>query len=91
MTPELPRAPISDPWAMALQVAAQIGRLEAGQLVRHRLEGQGHVGARVAVGHRVDVETVDDLLMGAQPVAEGGHDWRSSAAPSGLRPPWPGC
>ena len=29
MTPELPRAPISEPWAMALQVAARSGESRA--------------------------------------------------------------
>ena len=31
---------------------------EAGELGHHRLQGQGHVGARVAVGHGVDVQAL---------------------------------
>jgi hypothetical protein len=47
-----------------------LGSLQAGD---HRFQGQGHVRARVAVGHRVDVEPVEPLLMAAQQVAVGDH------------------
>ena len=70
MTPEFPRAPISEPWAMARQVASRSGESRVVELVGHRLHGEGHVGAGVAVGDRVDVEAVDQLLVGAQPVPE---------------------
>ena len=41
--------------------------VEAGH---HRLQGEGHVGAGVAVGHRVDVEPVEPVLVGPQGVTE---------------------
>ena len=44
------------------------------ELIGHRLEGQSHVGAGVTIGHRVDVEAVDELLMGTEPVPKGGDD-----------------
>src|SRR4051794_3796177 len=44
------------------------------ELGAHRLEGQGHVRARVAVGHGVDVEAVDRVLMGPEDVAIAAHD-----------------
>ena len=92
MTPELPRAPISEPWAMARQVASRSGDVEAGELVGHRLEGEGHVGAGVAVGHRVDVEPVDQLLVGAEPVpVRGDHLARAPLLRARRGPPWPGC
>ena len=50
------------------------GLRRAIQLTDHRFEGEGHVGAGVAVGHRVDVERVQLVLVGAQGVAVRGHD-----------------
>ena len=41
----------------------QVRRLEGVELFGDRFEGQRHVGAGVAVGHRVDVEAVDDILV----------------------------
>ena len=58
ITPELPRAPMSEPWLMALQAAARSAPAPSSS-VDDRLEGEGHVRAGVAVGHRVDVEPVD--------------------------------
>ncbi len=48
-------------------------RLDALELGDHRFEGQGHVGARVPVGHRVDVEAVDVGLVQAQGVPVAPH------------------
>ena len=58
---------MSEPWATALQTSA-ISALgpEALELGRDRVEGEGHVGAGVAVGHGVDVQPVDDFLVGPQ-------------------------
>jgi hypothetical protein len=52
---------------------ADRGRVVTGrlQLGHHRVERERHVGARVAVGHGVDVEPVDRLLVGLQRVPEG--------------------
>ncbi len=74
MTPELPRAPISEPWAMARRWLRGPLSARAVELGGHRLEGEGHVRAGVAVGHGVDVEAVDELLMAAQAVPEGADD-----------------
>ena len=74
MTPELPRAPISEPWAMARQAAARSGDSSPASLGGDRLQGEGHVGAGVAVGHRVDIEPVDELLVAPQAVPEGADD-----------------
>ncbi len=43
------------------------------QLGHHRIQRAGHVGARVAIGHWVHVQTVDALLVGAHGVAKGDH------------------
>jgi hypothetical protein len=43
------------------------------QLGDHGFQGQGHVGAGVAVGHRVDVEAVDVHLVRAQGVPVALH------------------
>ena len=58
ITPLLPRAPISEPWLIASHVGVELGgrRLHLGD---HGVERAGHVGAGVAVGHRVHVEPVD--------------------------------
>ena len=59
---------MSEPWLIALQTAAMSGwrGLDLGD---HRLEGQAHVRAGVAVGHRVDVEPVDRLAVRRQGVS----------------------
>jgi large subunit ribosomal protein L28 len=44
------------------------------QLLDDRFEGERHVGAGVAVGHRVHVERVEFVLMGAERVPVGRHD-----------------
>ena len=51
---------------------ARAGR-HALELGHHGLEGQGHVGAGVAVGHRVDIQAVDVPLVRAQRVTEAAH------------------
>ena len=63
ITPLLPRAPISEPWLIASQVAADLGRRLV-HLGDHGVEGAGHVRAGVAVGHRIHVEPVDPRGMG---------------------------
>ena len=68
MTPELPRAPISEPWLIGVGARWPCRAVRLGQLAHHRLEGQRHVGPGVAVGHGVDVEAVDELLVGTQRV-----------------------
>ena len=72
MTPELPRAPMSDPWLMALQTASMSASPSA-QPGHHRLERERHVGAGVAVRDRVDVEAVESFLVRLQRIAVG-HD-----------------
>ena len=89
MTPELPRAPISEPRLIAWQTSSIDSAVP--QLGAHRLERQRHVGAGVAVGDRVDVEAVQLLLVRAQRVAEpehglaqiGGAPGRSASASGG--------
>lgn len=44
--------------------------LEAVDLGHHRLEGEGHVGARVPVRHRIDVQPVDHSLVGTEQVTK---------------------
>ena len=63
ITPLLPRAPISDPWLMASHVASSPARAPV-HLGDDGVERAGHVGAGVAVGHRVDVEPVDGSGVG---------------------------
>ena len=58
ITPELPRAPISEPWLIALQTSAMSASAPPSS-AHHRLERERHVRAGVAVGHRVDVEPVE--------------------------------
>ena len=41
--------------------------------VDDRLYRERHIGARIAVGDRVDVESVDDLAVGSQELPVGGH------------------
>ena len=65
ITPLLPRAPISEPWLMASHVPARSSRRRL-HLGDHRVERAGHVGAGVAVGHRVHVEPVDAPRGGAR-------------------------
>ncbi len=50
-----------------------VHRLRGLELGAHRLEGQGHVGAGVAVGDRVHVEPVQLLLVRAQCIPEPEH------------------
>ena len=60
MTPELPRAPISEPCVTAWQTSASGG--VGGQLRELGEDGvhrERHVRAGVAVGHGEDVEPVD--------------------------------
>ena len=39
----------------------------------YRLERQRHVGTGIAVGNRVDIQPVDDLLMASEEVAVDPH------------------
>ena len=68
ITPELPRAPMSEPRLIAWQTSAIDSAVR--QRRAHRLERERHVGAGVAVGDRVDVEPVQLLLVRAHGVAE---------------------
>ena len=56
---------------------AHLGQSGAGldpvELADHRFEGQGHVGAGVPVGHRIDVEAVDVGLVQPQGVPVAPH------------------
>ena len=71
ITPELPRAPMSEPWPMAWQHLGQPGaRLDALELADHGLEREHHVGPGVPVGHRKDVQAVDVLLVEPQGVPD---------------------
>ncbi len=103
ITPEFPRAPMSEPWAMALHTATIAARRppgsatpptaavrrdvealearDAGELGHHRLQGQRHVGARVAVGHRVDVQGVERLLVESKHMPVGRHRRREVGRP----------
>ena len=57
------------------------GGLILAQLVHRRLDGQAHVGAGVAVGHRKNVEVVDGLfLLCDARGAEGDHLLEGAAA-----------
>ena len=82
ITPELPRAPSSAPrrergqrGAAGRDSGVAVGRLP--ERVAGGRDGEEHVGAGVAVGHRVDVEGVDLLARGAQRV---GRRCRRTAA-----------
>ncbi len=68
MTPELPRAPISEPRLIAWQTSAIDS--DCCSSCADRFERERHVGAGVAVGDRVDVEPVQLLLVRAERVAE---------------------
>ena len=61
ITPLLPRAPIKR--AVRHRHAHVVHSGRGAELLAHRLEGEGHVGAGVAIGHRVDVEAVQLLLV----------------------------
>ena len=67
ITPELPRAPMSEPWLIALHTGGQVA-VGAVELLAHRRQGERHVRAGVAVGHGVDVEPVDARLVGVERV-----------------------
>ena len=57
------------------------GGLGLAELVHRRLDGQGHIGAGVAVGHRKYVQVVDGLfLRGDAGGAEGDHLLEGAAA-----------
>ena len=60
---------------MALQTSARpAGRVEGVELGDDGLEGEGHVGAGVAVGHRVDVQAVDVGLVEPEGISVAPHD-----------------
>ena len=57
------------------------GGLGLAELVHRRLDGQGHIGAGVAVGHRKYVQVIDGLfLRGDAGGAEGDHLLEGAAA-----------
>jgi hypothetical protein len=55
------------------RVVLAAASVDGPELGHDRLEGERHVGAGVAVGHRVDVEAVDVRLVGPQRVAVLAH------------------
>ena len=78
ITPELPRAPMSEPRLIAWHTSSIESAV--GELGADRLEGERHVGAGVAVGDRVDVEPVQLLLMRTQRRhGSAARAWRRSA------------
>ena len=73
MTPELPRAPIKRTVGDGLADLGHLGVVGQGaQFGGDRLDGERHIGPGVAVGHRVDVQAIDDVLMGTQQIRVGG-------------------
>ncbi len=50
----------------------------------NRFNGEGHIGPGIAVGHRINVQSIDDLFMGAQQLAKGANGARRSAGVSVL-------
>ena len=74
--------PVPDGLAHLGQAGSRVDALE---LADHRLEGQGHVRARVAVGHRVDVQAVDVGLMEAERIAIAPHDGTQIVGAQGRR------
>ena len=54
--------------------------LHPGELGHHRFDGEGHVRPGVAVGHGVDVQTVDGILVEAQDMAVGTESPREVAS-----------
>ena len=54
---------------------ATVGGLQIKDVQRldHALYGEGHVGAGIAVGDRVDVEPVHDVTVELQALREGAH------------------
>ena len=71
ITPELPRAPISEPRLIAWHTSAIDSAVPSS--AHDRLERERHVRARVAVGDRVHVEPVQLFLVRAEGVAEAQH------------------
>ncbi len=71
MTPELPRAPISEPRLIAWQTSSIESAVA--QLAAHGFERERHVRAGIAVGYRVDVQPVELFLVRAERVAEAQH------------------
>ena len=100
MTPELPRAPMSEPLVTAAATDGMSVDVALLELLDHGAHGERHVGARVAVRDRVDVEVVDELALsldggerGLDDSDGGGADdqsWRSSTrtliSPTGTPP-----
>ena len=74
ITPELPRAPISEPRLMAWHTAAMSSAVDGGDRVAHRIERERHVRAGVAVGHRIHIEAIDPLFVRFQGVTKPFHD-----------------
>ena len=86
MTPEFPRAPMREPCPMALHTSARPATgVDALELADHGLEGQGHVGAGVAVGHRVDVQAVDVALVQPEGVPVAPHHGAQVVGAQGRR------
>ncbi len=86
ITPELPRAPMREPCPIALQTSARPAPgLDPFELAHHGLEGQGHVGPGVSVGHGVDVEAVDVRLVQPEGVAVAPHDGAQVVGAEGRR------
>ena len=76
ITPLLPRAPMSEPWAMALHTDAMSGRVgvDPVEFFDDRTQRERHVGTGVAIGHRVHVEVVHRLTMIDQRVTKNSDD-----------------
>ena len=68
----IPPRPHQRPVANCLACCLQ-PRVGPFKLGHHRIQRAGHVGARVAIGHWVHVQSVDALLVGAHGVTKGDH------------------
>ena len=81
--PRVAPGPHERPVGHRLADVAQLGAVgfEALQLGHDRVQGEGHVRAGVAVGHGVDIEPVDDLLVGPQDVPDSHHRTRRRPLP----------
>ena len=89
MTPELPRAPMSDPWAIALHTAAMsdptVGARRSGPSLELDQPHSAQVRAMLVPvspsGTGIDVQGVDGVLVVAQAVAKAGHRRRQVSRP----------
>ena len=60
--------------------ATHVGR-RAFKFLHHRIQGAGHVGAGVAIGHGVHVQAVDAFHVGTQGAAKRNQGFAQGLGP----------